>query len=256
MFFRPFIVICGWPFALLHILLPARFPDTIYDIPWQKLCIVSFLSWLGVSVILSIFTYAFTSRRKKLPAASLLLTLLAAFGLAGGCDSRAGSGSDVSVLTSTAKKGNDAYAKALESGIHSGSVVGDFNRTYTNCDNIISYFTSGAQGGSLWNSSVAFYDRYVLRVRVPIKLDDSLTRIVAYGEPAFYLWEVSSFTHENDRLRISREQLAVLTPGQWQTLLSHGGDILTLGIPIKTNALVPGFNDREPGGFEANWRRF
>jgi hypothetical protein len=65
LYFRPAIVLCGWPVFLLHKLLPERVPG-VYEIASPMLCLISLISWVGLAALLAAVTH-WVVRRPKSP---------------------------------------------------------------------------------------------------------------------------------------------------------------------------------------------
>src|SRR3954470_1349241 len=86
---------------------------------------------------------------------------------------------------SQADKGMKAYEAALSSGIHGNSYPGQFNRLYPDAVNFISYY-SGEIGKPVWSSKTGLYQRYLLTLQVPIRLNSDRTKIISADKPTFY----------------------------------------------------------------------
>lgn len=194
------------------------------------------------------------SRRNRLqfsryylrPMALMLLLLLAVtlsfyFG-------RRHSGSLISIFLGVSNQVSSNYDAAIRSGIQGNSYPAQFNQLFPGTQNIISYYT-GSAGAPAWTSSAGLYGRYVFKMHLSIALDKGRTNIISYGPPTFYVYEITNIVPgEYDNPRVSMVQQATFFSYDWLRLLQATGDFAILGITLKTNEPVK--------GFEENWNRF
>jgi hypothetical protein len=155
-----------------------------------------------------------------------------------------------------ATRAMERYNAAITSGTHGEAYPGQFNQLYPNCVNFISYY-SGQIGTPSWTSTAGLYQRYLLTMQVPIRLNAARTKVVAADNPKFYLDEFLSVTPgkvtvtfgANGQISTSgRNRIATFEAGQWSRLFKSRGDFGALGITLETNKPVQ--------GFETSWRKF
>jgi hypothetical protein len=65
LYIRPFIGLSGWSVALLHRVLPVRFPADVDELAWSKLCVISLISWLAVAVFVAVVSHAVSGLRRR-----------------------------------------------------------------------------------------------------------------------------------------------------------------------------------------------
>jgi hypothetical protein len=143
--------------------------------------------------------------------------------------------------------GRDDYARTVASAIGTEPNVRSFDALFPNGEHFISYFT-GLAGQPLWNSKAGLYGRYVLTMQFDVALDRKAGTLTASGQPEFHLVEVESITALPDgraeiRYGPTQEQFG---PVEWRKLVESGGDLSVLGIDVKKEQPV--------AGFEAHWR--
>jgi hypothetical protein len=104
-------------------------------------------------------------------------------------------------------------------------------------------------GNPTWNSEVGLHGRYVLTLQIPITFDVTRTKVVSYGQPNFYLKELSSITriaNGQTEIRYTRNQLR-FGQEEWQHVVDQGGDLSILGIEIIPDRPIPGFAEQWDG---------
>lgn len=117
----------------------------------------------------------------------------------------------------------------------------EFDRLYPGADHSIGYYT-GTHGPPTWSSTVGLHGRYVLSCRCGITLNRTRTRVVAWGEPTFYLKEVTRVQAlDGGQTSISSGEQVKFGLGQWRKVVEADGDLRVLGIEVKTDSPVPGF---------------
>jgi hypothetical protein len=138
------------------------------------------------------------------------------------------------------------YDAAIQSGVSGQSYPGQFNKLFPGAKNTISYYT-GVVGPSSWTSSIGLHGRYVFAMNLSIAFDKTRTKIVSYGSPTFYLYEIPKIDqkpNENPYLHVN--QMTTFSGDSWDRLVKAKGALSILGITLKTNKPVE--------GFEAYWR--
>jgi hypothetical protein len=138
------------------------------------------------------------------------------------------------------------FAGGMASAERSGPAVipfvGEFDRLYPGAVHSISYYT-GTAGPPTWYSKVGLHGRYVLYVECPIEFDWTRFRITGYGKPTFWLSEVAEFAPLGDgRVQITYLLHRSYELADWRKLVAAGGDLAALGIEVKKDRPLPGFD--------------
>jgi hypothetical protein len=95
-----------------------------------------------------------------------------------------------------------------------------------------------------WHTVIYFGGRYELDLTARVSIDYEKHEIKpAVGHPEFYLHEVKSVQHENGSVAAYFSGQWVFDEAQWKKLVAAKGDWAAIGIPVKTNSPVIGFDD-------------
>lgn len=65
LYLPPFIILCGWPLMLLHLLFPATLPDWFYEFAWPIDCLVSLIAWLLLAVLAAAVSHWILALRSR-----------------------------------------------------------------------------------------------------------------------------------------------------------------------------------------------
>ncbi|REJ92439.1 MAG: hypothetical protein DWQ34_13000 [Planctomycetota bacterium] len=117
---------------------------------------------------------------------------------------------------------------------------------FDDCRHSIKY--TGRNSVSTWHAEAYFGGRYQLTMQVPVRIESS-TRGEVTGEPKFYLIEVRSIHHygSDGRPGATIEQgndwPYPFSAEDWAKVYEAGGDFSVIGINLKTDEPVKGFDD-------------
>jgi hypothetical protein len=124
--------------------------------------------------------------------------------------------------------------------------LNDFLSLYP--DAVIQYLkVSGADFPSL-SITTTLYDRYELRMDIPVKYSDDHLKVVGYGQPEWHLMEVASVSTRGDGA--GGIELGGTNGGdlqkhfgtkEWGALVESKGDFSVLGFKIEKGKPVPNF---------------
>jgi len=123
--------------------------------------------------------------------------------------------------------------------------VGEIKRLFPNAQ--ISHFISYGYGKpAIWNTEVDFGGRYELTYRVKVFLDYRQRRITeVVGDPNFDLTEISRIYDTGTGSGVGADigSDRRIDEQSWEKVVSAGGDFSVIGISIKSNNPVSGFDD-------------
>jgi hypothetical protein len=146
------------------------------------------------------------------------------------------------------RSARDAYARTVANALASEPNVRSFHSLFPKSEHFISYF-SGAAGQPCWNSIAGLHGRYVLTMQFDVMINRKKATLIASGEPEFRLVEVESITAlpgGRAEVRYGPTQ-KVFGPREWAKLVESGGDLSSLGIEVK--------KEKPVAGFEEHWRQ-
>ena len=136
----------------------------------------------------------------------------------------------------------ECHDATVKDGIKSLVLPAEVESTFgkTNVDHFISFFNETNQ--NLWNSVAYFYGRYLLTMQVKVQIDyNDCTVTKALAPAEFTINEVIEVE------RMETGQVSAAMQGQWRFTASDwkrflkSKDWSTIGVPIRTNAPVSGF---------------
>ena len=138
----------------------------------------------------------------------------------------------------------EAYARALASGLEVIPAAREFRDLFagSRCD--FSYYT-GVYGTPTLNCKTLLHRRYVLTLRAEVKFDETGTKVVDYGEPAFHLKEVESVEVMGDgrvRMRYGELQREFGAEG-WAKVLGGRGEFSVIGVELAKGRPVSGIDE-------------
>lgn len=147
------------------------------------------------------------------------------------------------LMTSCNDNSMNDYVLTVQSGIKKLPWPIQMEKLFGDGDHFITEY-GFSSGPRVWHSEVFFGSRYTLAVEVKVDINyNNHTVVGIVSEPTFYLHEVESVTVSGNRVRATFAHQWVLDKAQWEKLVKAKGDWSILGIPIKTNAAVPGFDE-------------
>ncbi len=138
-----------------------------------------------------------------------------------------------------------AYDKAIESGKTSIPFITEMCRFYPSTRNSISYYT-GEHATPTWTSKVGLHGRYVLVVQMEFKMDGSRQKVISWSDPTFYLYEVDRIVKDSNSLVPGNLSLKFGLK-EWNRVANNNGDLGSLGVTLKKDRPVTGFEGYWPG---------
>lgn len=112
-----------------------------------------------------------------------------------------------------------------------------------NTDHFITHFGFDRwsdKQSTVWTSDTYFLDRYQLTMQIPIEVDYEQRTFTTTGDPDFYLVECTDFdgrssSHDGLHFRFGKKE--------WQDLYASHGDFLKLGLSLKKDSPITGFDE-------------
>jgi hypothetical protein len=145
-----------------------------------------------------------------------------------------------SAMAQARQQGED-YFSALDAARPSAPYLSDIVRLFPEAEVNYRYF--GARGEPGFNVAVDLYERYQLKMRLPVRFDSSRRTVIGYGEPKFYLLEVAK--QKGRETSYNPEGGREFGPAEWKKIVESRGDFGAIGYTMITNKPVPGFKDRK-----------
>jgi hypothetical protein len=138
------------------------------------------------------------------------------------------------------------YSSAIASGRVGIPCVKQFDNLFPKANHSIAYY-SGELHQPIWQSSAPMFDRYVVKLEMPIIVSADKTAIASFGEPRFVMVEVSRITERADGtvwIEYDGEYLE-FDLLQWQRFVEAGGNLSAFGIVPSLAPVV---------GFDSHWK--
>jgi hypothetical protein len=152
--------------------------------------------------------------------------------------------------TGTSCDGGDQmknYIKTVKSGIDRLPWPKEMEALFGEGDHFITHFGFDP-GPKDWQTEVYFGGRYRLTLQVEIDIDYKTCLVKTnVSAPKFYLLEVESIVRKNGGIEANLSGQWILDKVKWKRLVDSNGDWLAVGLPIRTNSPVPGFEDYVKG---------
>ena len=121
-------------------------------------------------------------------------------------------------------------------------VVQTFRKVYPESIHVVSYYT-GEYGTPTWNSKTPLHKRYILTMQMPITINGNGTKITKHEDSHFFLTEIRQVNGGNgSSWTLDTKSVAEFGMDKWKTLVKQNGDFGALGIDIKRDAPVKGFD--------------
>jgi len=139
------------------------------------------------------------------------------------------------------------YIQTVKSGLDTLPWPKEMEALFGEGDHFVTHY-GVSPGPRKWTTEVFFGGRYTLALQVDVEIDYRNHTIKKnVSPPKFYLWEVeSTFGIESPKsAKISGQW--ILDQTKWEELVRAKGDWSALGIPVRTNSPVPGFEDYVQG---------
>ena len=139
----------------------------------------------------------------------------------------------------------NAYIQTVQSGIKTLPWPKQIEKLLGESDHFITHYGFDADPKE-WNTEVFFGGRYRLTLQVDVEIDYKNHLIKTnVSAPKFYLFEAGAIRRNAKRdvegVDISGQWIFDQT--QWNKLVEAKGDWSVLGIPVKTNSPLPGFEE-------------
>lgn len=141
------------------------------------------------------------------------------------------------------------YNRAILSGLAKIPEAVQFDEVFgkDNVDHFISH-SGTRKAGNVWTSTVNFGGRYELSMQIPVKMGRSFDEVLTVqGSPMFVLMEISEISLENGvsgRMNSSFEkQYGHFDAAKWKKVYEAKGDFSVIGIPLKKDQPVVGFDE-------------
>ena len=137
------------------------------------------------------------------------------------------------------------YKKAVLSGLDMIPEARQIEELLGDADHFISYSGSRSVGND-WSTKVHFYGRYVLTMKVPVRMGYQFDEVLeVLDEPTFYLHEVRSIEfHGNDKIpgaSFNARGQHIFSREDWAKVYKAKGDFFVIGIKLKKNQPVKDF---------------
>lgn len=140
------------------------------------------------------------------------------------------------------------YIKTVQSGIKTLPWPKQIESLFGDADHLITDYGLHP-GPRIWTTEVFFYGRYSLAAQFKVEIDYQHCQVVTNtSPPKFYLYEVESLTTnagEIDGARIAHQW--TFDEAKWAALLQAKGNWSAIGIPVKTNSPLAGFDEYVKG---------
>lgn len=140
------------------------------------------------------------------------------------------------------------YIKTVQSGISTLPWPKQMEKLFGEGDHFIVHY-GFSPGPKEWQTEVFFYGRYTMALVVDVDIDYT-THLVKTNvvSPKFYLHEVSDVIHGPRGVEGANfDGQWILDETKWNELVQAKGDWSAIGIPVKTNSPVPGFDEYVKG---------
>jgi len=146
----------------------------------------------------------------------------------------------LALLVRESDKGKLRFA-ALDAVRDSAPFVSEFVLLFPGAEVNYRYFTTPDEPG--FDVEVHLYGRYELKMQLPVQFDSERRKVIAYGEPDFYLAEAARQNARETLYNTSGERR--FGSAEWRTLVEHRGDFSAIGYSMRTNQPVAGFGDMQ-----------
>jgi hypothetical protein len=104
-----------------------------------------------------------------------------------------------------------------------------------------------------WNTVVWFYGRYELTYQVDVLPDYRAHRIKKMSPGRFYLVEVAETYDQGRGTKFDPSGNKEFGESEWEKIVAAKGDFAVLGVMLKTNSPVNGFDSYVSANQESSW---
>lgn len=137
------------------------------------------------------------------------------------------------------KKGENYWA-GLKEAQPSARIVNEFLALFPDANVKYRYFDGSAAPG--FDAQVGLHGRYDLTMQLPVNFDAAGRNVTGYGDPRFYLLEVTNVEVEpSGVVAISYGRNKNFGLKEWNALVRSKGDFDAIGWTMITDKPIPGF---------------
>ena len=134
------------------------------------------------------------------------------------------------------------YDQTIGHGTVSIPSVAQFKELFPKSRHFITYYT-GREGPSVWNSKAGIGNRYILTMQFPVTLDRANAKVTKFGDPKFFLNEVTTVSQLPDGRFSILHGLDIRFEGDtWNKFVRSHGDPAVLGL-VTPILPVPRFDE-------------
>jgi hypothetical protein len=166
----------------------------------------------------------------------LLILFLAL--LVSGCDPQ------VRKALETERGKNEKYFAGLREAQPSAPFVKQFSALFPTAQITYRYFGTSKCPG--FDANITLHGRYVLAMQLPVQFDDAGRKVTGYGDPQFYLLEMTKVDKTDGVVSISYGPQRVFGSKEWKKLVESNGDFNTIGWTMITDRPFPGAEGYKP----------
>ena len=150
-------------------------------------------------------------------------------------------------LTACRDKMTD-YKQTVRSGIATLPWPKEMEALFGEGDHFITHYEF-SPGPKKWNTEIYFGGRYRFTMQVDVEIDYKKHVIERYtSPPKFYLWEIGPLTREKGEIvgaKIADQW--IFDEAKWRKLVEAKGDWSVIGLPMKKDNPIPGFDEYVKG---------
>lgn len=140
------------------------------------------------------------------------------------------------------------YKQTVRSGLATLPWPKEMEALFGEGDHFITHY-GFSPGPKEWNTEVYFGGRYRLTMQVDVEIDYKKHTIEKYtSPPKFYLWEIGPLTREKGEVfgaKIANQW--VFDEAKWRKLVEATGDWTAIGLSVKKDNPIPGFDEYVKG---------
>lgn len=153
-------------------------------------------------------------------------------------------------ITSSCRDGLTEHRHAIQSGMAVLPWPKQIEGLFGEADHFITHYNLD-RGPKAWNTAVGLFGRYRLTLQVEVNIDYQKSIVLGNAtNPIFYLFEIESIKKENGRIvGANFSNQWTFDAVSWKKLYESNGDWSTIGIPLKQNDPIPGFDE-----YDRSWR--
>jgi hypothetical protein len=136
-----------------------------------------------------------------------------------------------------------SYKQTVRSGLAVLPWPKEMEALFGEGDHFVTHY-GFSSGEKEWDTEIFFGGRYELNMQVAVEIDYKNHAIVRYtSPPRFSLAEIDSIGHEkNGAESANYSGQWFFDEAKWKKLVEAKGDWSAIGLPVKKNSPVPGFD--------------